>query len=441
MSSGAKSTVLEKQLAMTVEREVKKSLDPLNSLLKALEQPATKANMTPQAYLEAIAGHGRGGVVVSGNGGVLPVQPSRNKCIGWGELLKGLTVINNPQESPDQRAQYQRKLFGNTREGGMGITKASLAEGGGTTGGYTVPPQFASQLLTLAMEESIVRPRATVMPMTGLLMQIPALDVAKVRSAGQTPFLGGIVASWTAEGATRDQSEPEFRQIELRAHELSFYTVASNSLLADNAVGLDALLSMLFSMAIGWYTDYAYLRGDGVGKPLGILNAAATIAVTRSSATTFKFADAANMMARLYWLLRSGPSVAWVINPSVIPQVLQMADAANRPVFIPLSSGVQAPIPESAGVQSIGMLFGIPVLVSDKLPALGTKGDVMLADFSKYILGDRMELQIDVSPHVKFINNQMVWRVVWRGDAQPWLNSYITHADGATTVSPFVVLN
>jgi HK97 family phage major capsid protein len=91
-------------------------------------------------------------------------------------------------------------------------------------------------------------------------------------------------------------------------------------------------------------------------------------------------------------------------------------------------------------VQSIGWLAGFPVLVSEKLPALGTSGCVMLCDFSKYLLGTRQELQIDVSPHVNFLKNQMTWRVVWRGDGQPWLNNSITLADGTYKVSPFLYL-
>jgi len=74
------------------------------------------------------------------------------------------------------------------------------------------------------------------------------------------------------------------------------------------------------------------------------------------------------------------------------------------------------------------------------MPAQGTNSTVGLFDFSKYLLGDRQDLTIDVSPHVNFLKNQMVWRTIWRGDGQPWLNSSITLADGTKTVSPFITL-
>ncbi len=61
------------------------------------------------------------------------------------------------------------------------------------------------------------------------------------------------------------------------AHELSGYSLCANSLLADSAVGLEALLYNLFGNAIAWYEDYAFLRGDGVGKPLGVPAGAAGV--------------------------------------------------------------------------------------------------------------------------------------------------------------------
>ncbi len=85
-------------------------------------------------------------------------------------------------------------------------------------------------------------------------------------------------------------------------------------------------------------------------------------------------------------------------------------------------------------------LNGLPVYFTEKLPTLGTKGDVMLVDWSKYVIGQRMDMQIDVSPHFLFRNNQLAWRVIARCDGKPWLNSYITDAEG-WTVSPFVVLD
>ena len=159
-------------------------------------------------------------------------------------------------------------------------TKAALAEASGVTGGYTVPTEFYQQLMVLMAEESFIRPRAFVQPMGSATLQIPYLDVTTAQSAGVSPFFGGVQMYWTAEAQTRTETEPLFKQLELKAWELSGYSVSSNVLLQDSAIGLEKFLLTLFAKAIAWFEEYAFLQGTGVGKPQGILNAPATVSVT-----------------------------------------------------------------------------------------------------------------------------------------------------------------
>jgi HK97 family phage major capsid protein len=78
--------------------------------------------------------------------------------------------------------------------------------------------------------------------------------------------------------ATLNETEPALKQIELINYELSGYTKVSNTMLADSAIGLEAFLYALFGRAIAWDEDYGFLRGNGVGKPLGIFNWAGVVA-------------------------------------------------------------------------------------------------------------------------------------------------------------------
>jgi HK97 family phage major capsid protein len=320
---------------------------------------------------------------------------------------------------------YLEKTYGSIR------AKTALAESSGTTGGYIVPPEFYEKLLTLIAEEAIMRPRAFVQPMASASLMFPYLDVTTAQSAGTSPFFGGVIMNWTEEAQNRTETEPAFKQMELKAHELSGYAVSSNVLLQDAAFGLEKFLMTLFSKAIAWYEDYAFFQGNGVGKPTGILNAKATLSVTRNTGNSFKYVDAATMLSRL--LPSSHKSAIWVVHPYVLAQLVQLADAANRIVWVPNNGGAQDKVP--------GTLFGLPVLTTEKVPALGTKGDVMLLDPNLYVIGDRMQIEIAGSEHVNFLKNQMTWRVVERVDGQPWLDNVITLQDGASTVSPFVVLN
>jgi HK97 family phage major capsid protein len=54
-----------------------------------------------------------------------------------------------------------------------GARKAPLGEASGSTGGYTVPPDFYRQLLALVSELAIFRPRAWVQPMASATPEFP----------------------------------------------------------------------------------------------------------------------------------------------------------------------------------------------------------------------------------------------------------------------------
>lgn len=313
--------------------------------------------------------------------------------------------------------------------------KAALGESSGVTGGYTVPPEFYQQLQQIVAEEAIIRPRAFVVPMGSASMWMPYLDVTTVQSAGVSPFFGGVQMYWTAEAQTRTETEPTFRQMELKAWELSGYSVSSNVLLQDSVIGLEKFLMVLFAKAIGWYEDYAFLQGSGVGKPQGILTAPATIAVTRQTGSAVTFQDVATMWSKL--LPASWNKAIWTFTPSVVPQLLQLKDGANRAIFLAIGATDMGAISKGP----TWSLLGRPAIPTEKMPALGTKGDLALIDPSLYVIGDRMQIEISASEHVNFLKNQMTWRVVERIDGQPWLSAPVTLQDSTTQVSPFVVLN
>jgi HK97 family phage major capsid protein len=310
-------------------------------------------------------------------------------------------------------------------------TKAALGESSGVAGGYTVPPEFYQQLMTVMAEEAFIRPRAFVQPMGSATLQIPYLDISTVQAAGVSPFFGGVQMYWTAEAQTRTETEPQFKQLELKAWELSGYSVSSNVLLQDSVIGLEKFLMTLFAKAIAWFEEYAFLQGNGVGKPLGMLNAPAAVSVTRQTGGQVQFADVAGMWAKL--LPVSWGKAIWTFSPSVVPQLLQLKDGASRAIFISIDQGITK--------MPTWSLLGRPAFPTEKVPALGTKGDLMLLDPSFYVVGDRMQIEIAASEHVNFLKNQMTWRVVERIDGQPWLDKPITLQDATTQVSPFVVLN
>lgn len=375
-------------------------------------------------------------------------------------VLKGQGLWSNEHYGPEQFSrQFDCQLasmpYVTKSSNGREVRKAALAEGSGQTGGYTIPPQFMNELLTIAAEDGFIEQRAKVIPMNSRTVQWPTLDLTTVQARGTTPYFGGILAQWQPEAASINETEPTFRLTDWTAWDLVLYAVSSNQLLADNGIGLDALLTQLFGQAITWYKEYAYLQGSGAGgtMPLGLLNAPATIAQTRLVANRFLMADAASMLSHLQ--IRSWNDACWIVHQSVVPQLILMVDGGagagaygtgattsytggNRLAWLP-PMGADGKGPAAIKLPQ-AFLNGLPLYITEKLPQLGTRGDVVLADWSRYIIGMRLDLQIDVSPHYLFRNNQLAWRVIARCDAKPWLNNSITDQAGFT-VSPFVLLN
>ncbi|MGF1582372.1 MAG: phage major capsid protein [Gemmataceae bacterium] len=311
-------------------------------------------------------------------------------------------------------------------------TKAdNLTSQSGSLGGYTVPEMFLPELLTLVAEMSVVEKRATRIPMGSQTVKVPTLDVTQTPTAGDTAFLGGIFARWTEEGGTITETNPKFKQVELKAHEISGYTQASNTLLMDNALGLETLLKTLFAKALSHHKDYAFLRGNGVGKPLGMLNSNALITVSRSAASAFGIEDVANMFSRLLpgWTTQS---TVWVIHPTVVAKLLTMVGSSlgGDLIFI-----------ERVQDKPRMVIFGIPVEISEKVPGLNNLGDVMLLDCQHYLVGSTQKIEIAFSEHVAFLTNEGTWRFVERCDGQPWVSSEITLADTSSTLSPFITLD
>jgi HK97 family phage major capsid protein len=255
----------------------------------------------------------------------------------------------------------------------------------------------------------------------------PLLDIETAPSAGNTAYAAGVIAYWTDEAASITESEPRFRLLELQLHKLAAYSLASAEVRSDFTESLDGILARSFAKAVGSAEEYAFFRGDGVGKPLGILSSSAVISATRSAASTVALADLAQMISD--FPPDSWGSGAWFISATVVDQIIQLVSnpltwAQN------MREGWWQPT-----------LMGYPLYVVGALPALNTAGDILLVDPSYYLIGDSNDgLNIAFSEHFRFQNDQLAWRITKRVDGQPMINSSITLEDGATTVSPFVSL-
>jgi HK97 family phage major capsid protein len=317
-------------------------------------------------------------------------------------------------------------------------TKTAMSTTSGPQGGFLIPTEHYPQIMEYVIDASIIRKHATIIPQGSRETQVPAIDVSTVPTAGNNAMLGGVVFNWTEDSANETETEPNLKQIRLINYELTGYSFLSNTLMEDaESEGLEALITMIFGTGVGWTEDYAFFAGNGAGKPLGILNWKGLIQVTRSGASAFALVDLAGMQAQL--VPTGDPEDRfWACSPSVLLKIYQLV-AGNVAYF----SGdfQQANVSKGAGGNTYRMLAGMPLYVTDKLPALDTVGDILLCQGDAYLIGDRKTMSIAYSVDARFTNNQTVWRVVHRVAGRPWPETYTTLPDTTSTVSPFVALS
>jgi HK97 family phage major capsid protein len=312
-------------------------------------------------------------------------------------------------------------------------TKA-LNEQDGTDGGYLVPAQFNATLLQFATEvnpiDALTGPRAPMtLPMSSRTLTIPALDQTANPATGASALTAGVVGGWTEEAGSLPETQPKFRPLTLNAHKYAGYTKASNELEADSATALAQLLSRLFGQAVGYARLHSFLRGDGVGKPLGIYGHAAAYPVTRGTgAAVYETEDLLAMYARL--MPGSHSRAVWFANPLAVEHLGTLQFGTNQALVFPMTDGAPA------------RMLGCPFYPVEFMSAPGNAFDLALIDWSYYLIGNRAQTSIAASEHAAFLTDEMTWKFVHRVDGQPWPNGTRKLSDGANSaVAPFIYLN
>lgn len=305
----------------------------------------------------------------------------------------------------------------------------------GARGGFAVPQQFHDSLFSVDPAVANIRPRATVLPAGSppdAAISVPALDQSG--TTGPQNMFGGISLNWGAEAATMTQTDTSLREITLEPREISGFLKVSNKLLRNWMSGYVAIERLLRG-AVMSAEERAFVQGSGAGQPLGIVNSDAAYLVNRAVSNEFRLADLDAMVARL--LMRGGDPV-WIISQSVMPQIRAMRNySEDSPA---LGDGALVWQPDKRDGDGRPLLNGYPILWSERSPTLGSKGDVILADLTNYLIKDGSGVFVDASPHVYFTTNQTAVRIIWNVDGSPWLSSTINLEDDYD-VGGFVVLD
>ena len=245
------------------------------------------------------------------------------------------------------------------------ITDA-LQIGTDSEGGYLIPDEFERTLLSGLEENNIFRTLANIIQTTSGDRKIPI-----VASHGS--------AAWVDEEGAYSESDDAFAQITLGAYKLGTMMKVSDELLNDSVFDLENYLSGEFARRIGNAEEDAFINGDGVGKPTGILAAkgGGEIGVTTSSGTAFTADDLINLYHSLLTPYRK--KAVWLMNDSTVQFIRKLKDSNGQYLWQP---SLVAGTPNT--------ILGCPVMVSRYMPEIGAGNKaVAFGDFSYFWIADR----------------------------------------------------
>lgn len=340
----------------------------------------------------------------------------------WGEFLEAVATA---QAGGKKDARLEGKFFKD--EEPQGHTRKDMSGETGAGGGYLIPEEFRAELMSVAATEAVVRPRATVIPMRRRQISIPKLNQTKDLPAGVPRWFGGLRAYWIGEGQPKPASDAEFGELTLAAKKLVVFTRATDELLDDAAVSLEAFLSGPLGMAgaIAWMEDYAFFWGSGAAQPMGIFNSPALLTVERDVSGRVSFNDLILMLAAH----KMSRTSRWAFSQTVLPDIMRLKDDEGNLIWADARNGAPA------------TLLGLPYDITEAQPPVGTTGDILLADYRFYLIGDRQATTVESTRFEAWQDDKTSWRAVHRVDGQPWLDAPLTLQDGTTRVSPFVTLS
>lgn len=274
-------------------------------------------------------------------------------------------------------------------------TKA-LSVASDSDGGYLVSPQISDMIIKTIFETSPMRKISSVETISS-----DSLEILEDRSEA--------VAGWTTEsGAISDTDTPTFAKKSIPVFELYAQPKATQKLIDDSAIDIEAWLAEKISAIFSKKENTAFVSGDGVGKPRGILTYAAgtswgqieQIASGSSGVAT------ADKIIKLYYSLKEDYAVnaSFLMNRSMIESVRQLKDTTNQYLWNP---GLAFGAPDT--------LMGVPVNQAADMPIPAANSlSIAVGDFkAAYQIVDRAGVRVlrdpfTEKPFVKFYSTKRV---------------------------------
>ena len=242
----------------------------------------------------------------------------------------------------------------------------SLVEGTDSEGGYLVPDEFERTLVQKLTAANVLRPLCHVIQTSFGDRKIPV-----VASKG--------TADWVDEEGTYPLSDDTFSQVVLGAYKLATMIKVSEELLSDSIFDIEGYVSEQFGKRIGDKEEDAFLTGNGVSKPIGILHTTggAEVGVTTAGAAAITGDELIDLVYSLRAPYRK--SAVFVLNDTTVKLLRKLKDGDGQYLWRP---GITENAPDT--------ILGHRIVTSEFMPgvAAGNKS-IAFGDFSYYWIADR----------------------------------------------------
>lgn len=313
----------------------------------------------------------------------------------------------------------------------------NAATGHGTTvpsdGGFLVTPTRSNEIMQRAYEGGAITSRCATFDVGAGsdTLEVPYVDETSRANGSRW---GGIRAYRKGEAEAGTESKTKIGLWECRVQDLDVLTYVTERQLEDGPA-LEQLIMDLVPQEFTFKLEDEILSGDGAAQNKGIIGDTATVSVakeTGQAATTLVHANIVKMWARAWG--RSRGKGAWFYNQDIEPALNSMFLAVGTggvPVYMP-ANGLSA--------TPFGTLMGSPAISVEQASTLGTVGDIMFADFNEYALVRKGGMRSASSMHVRFIQDEMVFKFKMRVSGKPKWKTALTPFKGSNTQSPFVTL-
>lgn len=277
-------------------------------------------------------------------------------------------------------------------------------------GGFLVQPEFSRELVRRMYNTGQILQRCTEMPITAPhanAIRFPQFDETS-RANGSR--LGGVQAYWENEAFSMSSltTKPKFQSTELVAEKLTCICPLTNELLVDSGA-LDAWAQWAFTEEMKFKLEQAIISGTGAGQAQGITNSPALISIAPEAGqgtATILSQNVVKMLGR-FWP-PSHRSAIFLYNPELLPTLSQL--------YLVVSGGGSISNLWKFGNadNQFNSLAGFPAFPSEYCSPTGTAGDLILADFTRYVVAMRKNITTDVSIHLRFLTDETAFKVTMR---------------------------